>query len=59
MTAVGRLFQARMWREYARMWDSPIERRWCEIVLRVSREKCLQRARVNIYLARRLLRTAK
>ncbi len=74
-TIDGRLFQARMWREYARAWDearqpwteprrewqSPLISRgyslgWLEKVLKVSRAECLRRARVNVYLARRLNR---
>lgn len=57
----GRLFQARMWREYAMAWDgrptkTGMDRAWVENVLRVSREECLRRSRVNVYLARRLNR---
>ncbi len=56
-TAAGRLFQARMWREYAVMWDRPgMGRDWVEKIVRVSRAECLRRARVNVYLARRLNR---
>lgn len=60
LSVIGRLFQARMWREYALMWDRRgLARDWAAGVLRVSREKCLQRARVNVYLARRLNRQNK
>ncbi len=52
----GRLFQARMWRDYARQWGSPWARPWCQQILRVSREECIRRARINLYLARRLNR---
>lgn len=43
-----RLFQARMWREYAMEWDQPkdsLRYRWVEGVLRLSRAECIQRAR--------------
>ena len=55
----GRLFQARMWREYAQAWDgrtmpTGIGREWVEHVLRVSRAECLRRARVNVAFARRM-----
>ena len=41
-----RLFQARMWREYAQYWDRPgLARDWVRQVLRVSRADCIQRAR--------------
>lgn len=52
----GRLFQARMWREYAVQWDKSLDKRWLETVLGVSRADCIRRARVNLYLARRLNR---
>jgi hypothetical protein len=60
-TVNGRMFQARMWREYARAWDGCVtptgmDREWVRQVLRVSRDECLRRARVNVYLARRLNR---
>ena len=63
-TVSGRLFQARMWREYAMAWDgkrtalTSVDGNWCRMVLRVSRSECLRRARVNVYLARRLNRKA-
>lgn len=61
LSVVGRLFQASMWRQYAQAWDgkktpSGIGRRWVEEILRISRSECLRRARVNVYLARRLNR---
>jgi hypothetical protein len=59
MSIDGRLFQARMWREYAVDWDRPVwneRRRWVEKVLQISRAECIRRARVNLYLARRLNR---
>ncbi len=45
-----RLFQARMWREYAMAWDgrttmTGVGREWVEKILHVSRAECLQRAR--------------
>lgn len=61
MSVIGRLFQARMWREYAQAWDGKptpygIGRPWVETILRIPRTECLRRARVNAYLARRLNR---
>lgn len=43
------LFQARMWREYARTFDgiptrTGIDSRWVEGVLRMNRRQCLDRA---------------
>lgn len=61
MTHAARLFQARMWRAYAMEWDLPpsnLRRRWVESILRNSRTDCLRRARINLYLARRLRRVA-
>lgn len=63
MSVDGRLFQARMWRQYAMAWDgkptpSGCGREWVERILRVSREECLRRARLNVYLARRANRMA-
>lgn len=60
-TVNGRLFQAAMWREYAMTWHgrptrTGIDRRWCEEIGRMTYEGCLRRARVNVYLARRLNR---
>jgi hypothetical protein len=59
-----RLFQARMWREYATAikYDCPtklggVGRRWCLEIGRLTYAECVRRARVNIYLARRLNRT--
>lgn len=48
-----RLFQASMWRDYAMQWDSPYYRNWCRDILQLSREECLRRARINVYLAKR------
>ncbi len=58
MTVHGRLFQAAMWRKYAMEWDAckTYSVGWLENVLRVSREECLRRARINVRLARRLNR---
>jgi hypothetical protein len=61
LSAIGRLYQARMWREYAQAWDGKItssgaDRPWVEKILRIQRAECLRRARVNVYLARRLNR---
>lgn len=63
----GRLFQAAMWRRYAMMWDGQkppgvnypawFGLVYLETVLKISRGECLRRARINIYLARRLNRT--
>lgn len=60
-TPAGRLFQASMWREYAQAWDGKctstgVGHAWVEGILRVPRAECLRRARVNVYLARRLSR---
>lgn len=56
-----RLFQASMWRRYAMTWhgkptSSGIDQRWCEQIGRMTYEGCKRRARVNLYLARRLRR---
>jgi len=61
MTRAGRLFQAAMWREYALTWHgrktrTGVDREWCERIGRFSYADCLRRARVNLYLARRLRR---
>lgn len=73
MTLAGRLFQARMWREYAQTYDGRvlirevryrlgmrqivrIDSAWVENILRKSKAECLRRARVNLYLARRMNR---
>jgi len=72
-TVRGRLAQAQMWRQYAAAWDGiPIDRgyvgypnghrvilgqAWVDKVLGVSKADCIRRARVNLYLARRLRRT--
>jgi hypothetical protein len=60
-TVDGRLFQARMWREYAAAWGGRrtswgISQKWVQNILQVSRDECLRRARVNVYLAHRLNR---
>jgi hypothetical protein len=49
-SSLHRLFQARMWREYAQAWDGKLTstgvgREWVKGILRVSRADCLQRAR--------------
>lgn len=54
-TVHSRLFQAAMWRKYARQWDAGDP--WVEQVLRVARRDCIRRCRINAYLARRLNRT--
>ena len=72
-TVSGRLFQAKMWREYAQAWGGrPIDRgfvgwphghrvildrAWVEGILRVSRAECIRRAKANVYLAHRLNRS--
>lgn len=61
LSIIGHLFQARIWREYAQAWDgkvttSGVDREWVEKILRIPRSECLRRARVNVYLARRLNR---
>lgn len=62
-TVAGRLFQAKMWREYAQAWDgrptgTGVGRAWVEGILRVSRAECIRRSRINAYLAHRLNRPA-
>lgn len=57
----GRLFQAAMWREYAMTWHgrataTGVDRRWCEEIGRMTYAGCIRRARVNLYLAKRLRR---
>lgn len=62
MTFHGRMFQAHMWREYAmairydRATRTGVGRRWCIDIGHMSYTDCVRRARVNIYLARRLNR---
>ena len=59
LSHAGRLFQAKMWREYAAEWNLPandLRRRWVEGILRISHQECIRRARTNIYLARRIRR---
>jgi hypothetical protein len=63
MSFHARMFQARMWREYAMTWHgrrtpSGIDQRWCEQIGRMTYYGCLRRARINIYLARRLRRVS-
>lgn len=61
-TVAGRLFQARMWREYAMAikYDRPtmtgVGREWCLRVGRFTYERCVRQSLVNVYLARRLNR---
>lgn len=48
-----RLFQARMWREYAMAWDgrktmTGVGREWVEKILRVPRSECLANARAAL-----------
>lgn len=55
----GRLYQARMWREYVLAFDgkpnrSGVTREWLEKVGKYTRECCLRRYRLNLLLARRL-----
>jgi hypothetical protein len=52
MLVIGHLFQARMWIEYAMMWDDDNHRLWVKNVLQVSRKECLRRARENLRLAK-------
>ena len=60
----GRLFQARMWRQYAYAikYDAfvpgsgGIGKEWLLVVGRYTYERCVRQARVNVYLARRLNR---
>lgn len=63
MSHASRLFQASMWREYAMTWHgrrtrTGVDRAWCERIGRMTYADCLRRARVNLYLARRLRRIA-
>jgi len=62
MSFHGRLCQAAMWREYAMTWHgrrtrTGVDRRWCEVIGRWTYAECLRRARVNLYLSRRLRRS--
>jgi len=48
-----RLFQARMWREYAQAWDGKrtstgVGREWVAGILRVPRSECLRIARAAL-----------
>lgn len=52
-TELHRLFQARIWREYAMAWDgrkttTGVGRAWVENILRVPRDECLRRARAAL-----------
>lgn len=63
MTFHGRMFQARMWREIAMAikYDRPTMtgtgRRWHLEIGRNTYDDSIRRARVNLYLARRLSRS--
>lgn len=62
MTFHDRLFQASMWREYAMTWHGRrtrhgIDRVWCERIGRWTYDELKRRARVNLYLAKRLRRS--
>lgn len=57
-----RLFQTRMWLDYAMTWHGKrtmtgVDQKWCEQIGRLTYAGCKRRARVNLYLAHRLLRT--
>lgn len=59
ITHTFRLFQAKMWRYYAQKWNLPdwnLDRIWVEQILQHSRNDCIRRAKVNLYLAKRLRR---
>jgi hypothetical protein len=64
MSFHGRLFQARMWREYAmairydRATRTGVGRRWCLEIGKWTFAECVRRARVNLYLAHRINRRA-
>lgn len=54
-----RLFQARLWREYAMAWNGKLTttgvgRDWVEGILKISRSECLLRARMNVRIAHRM-----
>lgn len=62
MTHANRLYQARMWRDYAMTWHgryttTGVDRKWCERIGGWTYDECLRRARINVYLARRLRRS--
>ena len=66
-TVAGRLFQARIWREYATAWDGrelrhsrgvTLGRAWVEDILGISRDECLRRSRENTKAARQLNRVS-
>lgn len=50
------LYQAAMWRRYARQWDGPLtfENSVVRLLLKVPRAECLRRARSAVEEARRL-----
>lgn len=55
LSVAGHLFQARMWREHVTDWDAPKWSQrylWVSMILKRSREECLQRARANLSAAR-------
>lgn len=61
MSVSGRLFQARMWREYAMTFDGRkapggIDAAWVTSCLKMTREECIRRSRINQRLAHRLLK---
>ncbi|WP_210357623.1 hypothetical protein [Sphingomonas beigongshangi] len=71
-TVAGRLFQAAENRRYAATYDGIsidrghvgwpnghrviIDRQWVQNILRLRKDELLRRARINVYLARRLAR---
>lgn len=63
MSFHARLFQASMWRDYAMTWHGQrtrttrVDQRWCERIGGWTYEECKRRARVNLYLARRVRRS--
>jgi len=63
-TVAGRLFQAKLWRDYAMAikYDRPtftgVDRRWCLEIGRFTFERCMRQSRMNVYLARRINRSA-
>ena len=58
-TVDGYLFQARVWREYAMWWNDPDIRGYVEQVIRISRNECIRRARLNVQMARQLNQRSK
>lgn len=62
MSHRARLFQAGMWRDYAMTWHGKrtrtgVDQKWCERIGGWTYAECLRRARINLYLARRISRT--